>query len=161
MSRRSLSTRRRYEILERDDFTCQYCGRSAPDVPLEVEHIHPVSRGGGNEAWNLLTACWECNSGKSDLLRREDARDMDDRMKFIGRYWCDHYMRAKQQWTFSVSRRAVVKRFYVLMPKGDLREAINQTFRVHRPTHADREPDGAWDYFCALCWTRIEQLNWL
>lgn len=63
-AKRPSITLNRYAILERDDFTCQYCGRKAPDVALEVDHIIPVSNGGTNNPSNLKTACFECNSQK-------------------------------------------------------------------------------------------------
>jgi hypothetical protein len=55
----------RFQILRRDNFTCRYCGRSAPDVVLEVDHVIPRSRGGKDHASNLVTACFDCNQGKS------------------------------------------------------------------------------------------------
>lgn len=58
----------RFKILSRDNFTCQYCGRSAPKVQLEVDHIYPKVRGGQDTPENLITACMECNRGKKDLL---------------------------------------------------------------------------------------------
>lgn len=70
---RSLSKKIRFEVFKRDSFTCQYCGRSAPAVVLQVDHIDPVSAGGGNEILNLLTSCVECNSGKSDRKISDDA----------------------------------------------------------------------------------------
>lgn len=57
----------RFRILARDDFTCQYCGRAAPQVKLEVDHIIPRSRGGANTADNLITACFDCNQGKKAM----------------------------------------------------------------------------------------------
>lgn len=63
-SRKKLSDKHRMMILERDNFTCQYCGRSAPDVILEIDHIVPVAKGGTNKPENLVTACKECNRGK-------------------------------------------------------------------------------------------------
>jgi hypothetical protein len=66
MKRKALSNRQRFEVFKRDSFTCQYCGKSAPDVVLNVDHIKPVSAGGDNEITNLVTSCFECNSGKSD-----------------------------------------------------------------------------------------------
>lgn len=63
-----LSKEQRFRVLHRDKFTCQYCGRSAPDVVLQVDHVHPVSKGGGNHISNLTTACQECNEGKSAML---------------------------------------------------------------------------------------------
>lgn len=56
----------RFEVFKRDKFTCQYCGASAPDVILEVDHIKPVSKGGSNQIMNLLTACRDCNRGKTN-----------------------------------------------------------------------------------------------
>jgi len=38
----------------------------APDVELQVDHIYPVSKGGTNSLDNLVAACVECNSGKSN-----------------------------------------------------------------------------------------------
>ena len=62
--RKSLSKTIRFEVFKRDSFTCQYCGKSAPDVVLEVDHIKPVSGGGDNDIMNLVTSCWDCNRGK-------------------------------------------------------------------------------------------------
>src|SRR5690348_7982460 len=59
------SKRLRYEILRRDSHTCRYCGASAPDVPLRVDHVTPVALGGTDEPSNLVTSCEPCNSGKS------------------------------------------------------------------------------------------------
>lgn len=66
MKRLSMSTKTRFEVFHRDWFTCQYCGRQAPDAVLEVDHRTPHSAGGTDHPDNLLTACWDCNSGKSD-----------------------------------------------------------------------------------------------
>lgn len=57
----------RWQILERDNFTCQYCGQRAPDAKLEVDHKIPVSEGGKDEPDNLVTSCYACNRGKSAL----------------------------------------------------------------------------------------------
>lgn len=64
--RKSLSKKTRFEVFKRDKFTCNYCGQKAPDIVLHVDHIEPVSRGGGNDLLNLITSCFDCNSGKSD-----------------------------------------------------------------------------------------------
>lgn len=66
MSRESISPKLRFEVLKRDGFTCQYCGRSSPEVELHVDHVVPVAAGGGNDPGNLTSACVECNLGKSD-----------------------------------------------------------------------------------------------
>jgi hypothetical protein len=64
--RKPLSKTTRFEVFKRDGFKCQYCGRAAPDVLLVVDHIKPVAAGGENNILNLLTACPDCNAGKSD-----------------------------------------------------------------------------------------------
>jgi hypothetical protein len=65
-SRLGIPKSKRFAVLMRDDFTCQYCGRSAPEVELQVDHRTPVSRGGSDAVDNLTTACADCNLGKSD-----------------------------------------------------------------------------------------------
>lgn len=62
--RKPLSKKIRYEVFKRDKFTCQYCGRKAPDVVLHVDHIKPVAKGGKNDIMNLITSCSDCNLGK-------------------------------------------------------------------------------------------------
>ena len=58
----------RFQVLQRDNFTCQYCGRKAPEVILHVDHKIPKSKGGKSNQDNLITACFECNMGKLDKL---------------------------------------------------------------------------------------------
>lgn len=56
-------------LLEKTGYTCQYCGGTSKDKRLEIEHIHPKSRGGSNRLNNLTIACRSCNSDKnSDTL---------------------------------------------------------------------------------------------
>ena len=66
--RRPISNKLRFEVFKRDSFTCQYCGRKAPEVVLEVDHIKPVAEGGKNNILNLITSCFECNRGKGKKL---------------------------------------------------------------------------------------------
>ena len=59
-----MSKKTRFEVLKRDSFVCQYCGVSAPETVLHIDHINPVSKGGDNNIMNLITACESCNLGK-------------------------------------------------------------------------------------------------
>jgi hypothetical protein len=72
----AVSKRLRYEILRRDNHTCRYCGDSAPDVKLQVDHVVPTALGGTDEPSNLVTACEPCNGGKS--ASNPDAPVVDD-----------------------------------------------------------------------------------
>ncbi|MFH8737574.1 RNA-guided endonuclease IscB [Streptomyces sp. NPDC017964] len=43
--------------------TCIYCGITG--VPLNIDHVHPRSRGGSDRVSNLVLACIPCNETKS------------------------------------------------------------------------------------------------
>jgi len=64
--RKPLSKRIRFEIFKRDGFKCRYCGRTSDEVGMEIDHVVAVASGGQDEVENLVTACVECNRGKSD-----------------------------------------------------------------------------------------------
>jgi 5-methylcytosine-specific restriction endonuclease McrA len=66
----------RQYLLEKWGRKCAYCGRT--DVPLQIEHIEPRSRGGTNRVSNLTLACKRCNDGKAnrpiaEFLKRKPA----------------------------------------------------------------------------------------
>jgi 5-methylcytosine-specific restriction endonuclease McrA len=83
---------RRRRVYERDDWTCQYCGRRIPPttpkqerghnapfcvigdrtVFLELDHIMPRALGGKNTDDNLRSACSPCNRRKSDSTGAAD-----------------------------------------------------------------------------------------
>jgi 5-methylcytosine-specific restriction endonuclease McrA len=54
----------RVAVLHRDGYKCVFCGRSAKQVQLEVDHIIAFSTGGSNDPSNLQTLCFDCNRGK-------------------------------------------------------------------------------------------------
>lgn len=70
--REPITKKMRFEVFKRDKFTCQYCGRMAPDVILEVDHIKPVAAGGKTEMINLVTSCRDCNRGKGKRELSDD-----------------------------------------------------------------------------------------
>ncbi len=51
-------------LLEKFKRKCVYCGKT--DIPLEIEHIIPKSRGGTNRIDNLAIACRSCNQEKGN-----------------------------------------------------------------------------------------------
>lgn len=63
----AVSKRLRFEVLRRDEHTCQYCGATARDSALHVDHLVPVSLGGSDDPGNLVAACKDCNVGKSSV----------------------------------------------------------------------------------------------
>jgi 5-methylcytosine-specific restriction endonuclease McrA len=50
------------EILRRDNFTCQYCGKH--NILLTIDHVVPRHMGGQHTWENLVTACPSCNHHK-------------------------------------------------------------------------------------------------
>jgi len=56
-------------LLEKWGHKCAYCG--AKDLPLEIEHITPKTRGGSNRVTNLSLACHACNQKKGPQTAAE------------------------------------------------------------------------------------------
>lgn len=61
----SVSKRLRFEVFRRDGFACRYCGATASTTTLTIDHVVPVALGGTDDPVNLVTACKDCNAGKS------------------------------------------------------------------------------------------------
>lgn len=67
--RRKMTKELRKVVMERDNYTCQMCGKYMPDeVGLHIDHIIPVSKGGKTELSNLQVLCSKCNGNKSDKV---------------------------------------------------------------------------------------------
>lgn len=49
-------------LLEKWGRTCVYC--DATDTPLNIDHVHPRSKGGSDRVSNLVLACVTCNQKK-------------------------------------------------------------------------------------------------
>jgi 5-methylcytosine-specific restriction endonuclease McrA len=61
----TVPARQRWRVIARDGGRCCVCGRGGGrGVVLHVDHIVPVSKGGGNEDSNLRTLCSACNLGR-------------------------------------------------------------------------------------------------
>lgn len=181
--RKAISTSTRFEIFKRDSFQCQYCGRTPPAVILNVDHVHPVADGGDNSPENLLTACEECNSGKSDKLlsqvtptlqdqmeqqeRRQQqldeynhwlmqrrARTQDDVVE-LGHYWFNFIEKERDAFIFGSSRAPTIKRFLSMLPKASILDAIDIAM-ARMPVYGGNDYK-AWKYFCGICWNRIRE----
>ena len=61
----------RQNLLERDEYKCQYCGKSRPAKELNMDHVIPRDRGGGTSWENVVISCIRCNSKKSNRLPKE------------------------------------------------------------------------------------------
>lgn len=115
----AVSKRLRYEILRRDNHTCRYCGRTAPDVPLRVDHVVPVALGGTDDPTNLVTACEPCNSGKTSTVPDSPlvAEVREDAMRWQ-KAWAVAVAEAETEGRQRAKDIAKVKKNYVAAYKG-------------------------------------------
>ena len=67
--RKLMTQELRNKIKERDNYTCQICGKYMPDeVGLHIDHIIPISKGGKTVEQNLQVLCDKCNLRKSNRV---------------------------------------------------------------------------------------------
>jgi len=90
----------RYEIFNRDKYTCQYCGKETKNLTLD--HVIPRYRGGQHTWENVVSACVPCNRRKAGrnpkesgmkLLRKPDYPS--DNLLFSIPY---HYRQSRYEW---------------------------------------------------------------
>ncbi len=76
---RGISQKLRAEVLDRNGFTCQMCGKTPGEIDpetgrkvrLHIGHIVDKSLGGKDEASNLRTLCSTCNQGAKNLTQEK------------------------------------------------------------------------------------------
>jgi 5-methylcytosine-specific restriction endonuclease McrA len=68
-------------LLEKFERACVYCGRA--NVPLEIDHVHPRSKGGTNNSNNLALACHGCNQAKGNQSVEDFLAEEPERLKRI------------------------------------------------------------------------------
>lgn len=74
----------KWEVFNRDKFTCQYCGAKAKD--LTIDHVIPKKRG-GNHSWeNVVGACVPCNRKKAGRTPEEAAMPLINKPKMPTNY---------------------------------------------------------------------------
>lgn len=74
--RETINDKLRYAVLQRDNSTCQRCGRNpinTPNIVLHVDHKIPVDLGGETTIDNLWTLCSICNGGKKSFFDDSEA----------------------------------------------------------------------------------------
>lgn len=69
MSREALKSLRK-RLYEADP-RCRYCGRLVRYGKSSLDHVVPVSRGGGDDPGNIVLACQHCNQAKADFTPLE------------------------------------------------------------------------------------------
>lgn len=167
----AVSKRLRFEILRRDNHACRYCGRSAPEVELTIDHVVPTALGGSDEPTNLVTACRDCNGGKSsvpadaavvadvaqDAVRWSAAmRQAADEMAAEEAVTREILDAVEQAWN-----RPWIPAGWELTVSTFVRAGLNRETLtgLARSASTARGIDDRWAYFCGCCWKRIRQLQ--
>lgn len=174
-SRKPISKGTRFKIFKRDNFTCQYCSAKPPKVPLEVDHILPVSKGGGNNEENLITACFDCNRGKGSKTIEHVTGSTHERIEQL-KIAQEQYkqflkvMKTKKKlidndltevekiysdcfdgWEFTPKFKVSVKKFLNELGVESVCDAME------RACSKIRNEDKALKYFCGICWNKIKE----
>lgn len=63
----------RRNIMHRDNYTCQYCGKKSD---LTIDHVIPRSRGGKDTWDNVVIACLRCNVLKGSRTPKEAGMEL-------------------------------------------------------------------------------------
>jgi hypothetical protein len=173
-ARKPLSKKTRFEVFKRDGFTCQYCGAHPPAVVLECDHIHPVSAGGSDDQDNLITACFDCNRGKSDRHLSDVPQSLKDkaldvlereaqikgyqsameskrlRIQDEGDAVCEVYERFNEGFTLNEKSMVTVRMF---VEKLGVHEVCAAMEKAHTRARKNQE----FKYFCGICWNKIRE----
>jgi 5-methylcytosine-specific restriction endonuclease McrA len=54
----------RWNIYQRDNYQCQYCGSQFKSEDLTFDHVVPAAQGGTRTWTNIVSACYPCNRKK-------------------------------------------------------------------------------------------------
>lgn len=82
----------RKNILVRDEFVCQYCGREFSSGDLTIDHVIPKVQGGANDWTNVVGCCRSCNMKKGGQTPRQAGMRLERKpfkptiMEFIALY---------------------------------------------------------------------------
>ena len=175
--REAISTRRRFEIFKRDNFTCQYCGQHPPQAVLEIDHIVPVAAGGDSGNPNLITACKACNRGKgaekieNRICRHDVSTDVDNlrerKLQLLAYYEYQKEMLEVKNTSlsyvvkhceligFSLNQSGCIsiKKFLDYFTPIDLCEFIDMASTRAR----SGRPEDIFRYFCGIAWKKIRE----
>lgn len=178
----AVSKRIRYEVLRRDNHTCRYCGDSAPNVTLQVDHVIPSALGGSDKPDNLVAACKDCNAGKSSAsaadtvvadvdekaiamsnafraaLKASSGEIMEDRRwcEFVADWWIESAELHGQSFAaMEPGWESGVSYWRRLgVPSNIITDAIDKS--MARPGVAQR---GRYKYMCGIVWTTIREAS--
>lgn len=174
--RKALGKKKRFQVFKRDSFTCQYCGSTPPRAVLEIDHIEPVSKGGDNDIDNLITACFDCNRGKSDERLTAIPQTVSEKAEMVKekeeqlREFNKLLAAKKRRETRLINEIQAVfeEEFDERTFQDRFRESIRHNFipyltkdqlmmAIYKACAKCNRPDAACKYFCGICWNIIKR----
>lgn len=170
----AVSKRLRFEIMRRDENACKKCGRTPPEVRLNVDHVIPVALGGSDEPNNLQTLCHDCNIGKSSSAPDSETVEA---VAADAERWAAAMQQAANE---AIGESTDRDELYEIV-----RDCFPQYYWDRIPSHYKADIDAIydaglppelmaelacyaarkrgvykrWAYFCGCCWTRIREIQ--
>ena len=90
----------RLEVFNRDQYTCQYCGKETRQLTLD--HVIPRYRGGEHDWQNVVSACIPCNRRKAGRTPQEAKmkliRSPSPPRGSLPFYIPYHYLETQREW---------------------------------------------------------------
>lgn len=176
--RKQVSKKVRFDVFKRDGFQCQYCGKVPPTVILEVDHVDPVANGGNNDIDNLVTACFDCNRGKSDRLLSSIPKTVNEKAEILAereeQLRAYHEIVRKKQMRLESEVNQVSDIYSIFAPEYELTDLAKVSVRRFIETLGVVEVEDAmmvagqrWSrmdskifkYFCGVCWNKIRRMD--
>lgn len=101
-------------------YKCVYCGKSFRKDSIEIDHILPRSRGGGNNAENLQCLCRKCNRSKGNDMTQTKA-DLRQRKNSYGQYKRAQILKPKLQ----EKRKEIREKYIANLSNQDILESLH------------------------------------
>jgi CRISPR/Cas system Type II protein with McrA/HNH and RuvC-like nuclease domain len=173
----SVGKKLRFEVFKRDGFQCMYCGNKTPNVLLEIDHIEPKSKGGTDDINNLITACFDCNRGKSNIELKNLPNKLIDNIKIIKEKEAQYKQYRKiielqnkrinaeideiekiyqnyyiDYYLTERFKNSSIKQFINKLGFYETKEAMEKAC-----THYRLNENSSLKYFCGICWNKINE----
>lgn len=170
----SLSKKTRFEVFKRDGFQCAYCGKTPPEVALEVDHVDPKSLGGLDDINNLITACFECNRGKRNIPLTKAPPTLSEKMEILKAK--EDQLKEYRKYVKQIRKRidgdisSVENVFQLYFENRSFTDGFRNSIRnfvdaldvheiqdaMHQACLKINDPQRAIKYFCGICWNKIK-----
>lgn len=145
IERRVFSYDEKDEILLKSKCKCAKCGYKIDKYAMTIEHIIPVSKGGTNDAENIIGLCYECNRDKgNDICEPEFFyKNLTKKAMREAREYVNEYMK-NYNWlsmnNFLPYDRTMIE-YYIIRDIRDYNKCARAMITLRKAVHNDYESD--------------------